>query len=338
MPIYRRLGDGTFVLLPHKPFSDLEKRLEDWVEANPNLLFEGEDLAVFARQPRNEHGKFLDLLAVDRAGAVVVVELKRGEAPRDVIAQALEYAAWVDTLGQEQLDEITRSYSAQRNLDFQSVVVCYLKTFPGPEGDQEAETAATRVTFNNRQRIVIMAESFGADVEQTLRYLRTQFGVDIYAIQFGVHEAGGETVLDVRAVVGREAPSRPRRPTVSDSESEEKTRERVKTDFLKQTIGNFDRWLEGPPCTFEVRRGTGSDHYVLKDGSRWAYFYYAQAWMYVSLPQVSEQELQNLQTDLSKPGEVRPAAVSTGVRFHVANDHDLEVFKNLLVRRVEAPV
>ena len=39
-------------------------------------------------------GKSIDLLGVDREGNVVVVELKRDRTPRDVVAQALEYAAF----------------------------------------------------------------------------------------------------------------------------------------------------------------------------------------------------------------------------------------------------
>ncbi len=36
-----------------------------------------------------------DILAVDEQGYLVIMELKRGQTPRDVIAQALEYAAQV---------------------------------------------------------------------------------------------------------------------------------------------------------------------------------------------------------------------------------------------------
>jgi hypothetical protein len=51
------------------------------------------------------------LLGVDVAGACVVVELKRGQAPREVIAQALEYAAWVDSRDLSDLDNLAREYA-----------------------------------------------------------------------------------------------------------------------------------------------------------------------------------------------------------------------------------
>ena len=86
MPIYKKDESGRFVPFEPKPFSDLEKEkvLEDWIENNPHLLLEGEDLAIVARQPRTGFDKYLDLLALDRTGATVVVELKgKGQARRD---------------------------------------------------------------------------------------------------------------------------------------------------------------------------------------------------------------------------------------------------------------
>src|SRR5438874_1422642 len=104
MPIFRMDASGRFVPFEETPFPDLEKVLEDWIEANPHLLLEGEDIAIIARQPRTAFGKYPDLLGIDESSACVIVELKRGETPRDVIAQALEYAAWVDSLTHDQLN------------------------------------------------------------------------------------------------------------------------------------------------------------------------------------------------------------------------------------------
>ncbi len=111
MPIYRMAPPGTFVHFEKTPFLEMEKVLEDWIQANPHLLFEDEKLAIFSRQPKTAYGKFPDLLGVDVAGACVVVELKRGQAPREVIAQALEYAAWVDSRDLSDLDNLAREYA-----------------------------------------------------------------------------------------------------------------------------------------------------------------------------------------------------------------------------------
>ena len=41
---------------------------------------------------------FPDLLGIDSEGNLVIVELKRDKAPREVVAQLLEYAAWANEL------------------------------------------------------------------------------------------------------------------------------------------------------------------------------------------------------------------------------------------------
>jgi hypothetical protein len=197
MTLFKQREDGRFEVLEQTPFADLEKKLEDWIEANPGILFDGHALAVVARQPRNTHGKFLDLLAVDRRGATVIVELKRGEAPREVLAQALEYAAWVDSLTFEQLDELARGIDAIGIHDVYRAVY---------DVDSESETPVdpSLITFNSHQVIVIVAETFTPEVEQTARYFRSKLGADLHLVRFSIHRAGGELVLETTAVVGQE--------------------------------------------------------------------------------------------------------------------------------------
>ncbi|MGE0706278.1 MAG: hypothetical protein AB7P22_20335 [Vicinamibacterales bacterium] len=231
MAIYRQAADGQFVPFESTPFPDLEKKLEDWIELNPHLLLDGEPLAVIARQPRNEHGKFLDLLAVDRTGATVVVELKRGEAPRDVLAQAFEYAAWVDSLSFDQLDELGREYAARRGIDAAGLHDLYSRVF-GEDGPDEAPVDPAVVTFNSRQRIVVVAESFTPEVLQTARYFRSRMSADVHAVKFLVHRAGSETVLETSAVVGQE-PVRAAAVPREQPQTDDEYRLSVATDFMR---------------------------------------------------------------------------------------------------------
>lgn len=202
MPIFRQEGEG-FVPFDVVRFEDLERVLEDWIEANPHVLLE-EPLAIVARQARSREG-ILDLLAVDRSGACVIIELKRGQTPRDVIAQGLDYAAWVDELSQEDLDELCRSYHARRGLEERDLAAAYAAVF---RDDGEAEDSVSQVSFNTRQRLILVAEVFTPGVERTLRYLRTKHGVDIIGVRFGIHRSGDDTLLETEVLVGREAPAR----------------------------------------------------------------------------------------------------------------------------------
>ncbi len=56
------------------------------------------------------HGKFIDLLGVDADGVLHILELKRDRTPRDVVAQALDYGSWVETLTHEDVVSIFEAY------------------------------------------------------------------------------------------------------------------------------------------------------------------------------------------------------------------------------------
>ena len=75
----------------HSNQISLEERLEDWLETDISVL--DPNLLVIGRQVRTDFGGQIDLLCLDSAGDTVVVELKKGRTPREVTAQALDYAS-----------------------------------------------------------------------------------------------------------------------------------------------------------------------------------------------------------------------------------------------------
>ncbi len=76
---------------------------------DPMLSF-CQDLLIIGRQVRTAHRGIIDLLAVDFFGTVHIIELKRDETPREVVAQALDYASWVVGLESEDLNEKRLKY------------------------------------------------------------------------------------------------------------------------------------------------------------------------------------------------------------------------------------
>jgi len=111
MKVFSVGADGTFTEFKQESFKAEhdERVLEEWLQANPNAILEDERLMIIGRQVRTDLGKFIDLLGVDRDGNAVVVELKRDRTPRDVVAQALEYAAYVERLD---ADDLVSEYNA----------------------------------------------------------------------------------------------------------------------------------------------------------------------------------------------------------------------------------
>lgn len=87
---------------------DLERRLEDWLVSDISVLDPG--LLVIGRQVRTEFGGEIDLLCLDKFGDTVIIELKKGKTPREVTAQALDYASWVDQLDSDHILSIADEY------------------------------------------------------------------------------------------------------------------------------------------------------------------------------------------------------------------------------------
>jgi hypothetical protein len=80
--------DGQLSRLSAVPL-DLESRLEEILDreiaiANPEWM-------IIGRQVITPHGGRVDLLAIDRDGSLVIVELKRHQMPRDIVTQVLDY-------------------------------------------------------------------------------------------------------------------------------------------------------------------------------------------------------------------------------------------------------
>lgn len=68
---------------------------EDLLVQNPDML--GADLKLVGRQTPTQNG-WLDLLAVDRDGRLVVYELKRSTLTREAVTQVLDYASSLDAM------------------------------------------------------------------------------------------------------------------------------------------------------------------------------------------------------------------------------------------------
>ena len=118
MRIFSVGSDGGFTEYERSRFEADHKEsvLEEWLESNPDTILEDGRILIIGRQVRTDLGGFIDLLGVDREGNVVVVELKRGHTPRDVVAQALEYAAFAARLDVDALEGILRVHERDESL------------------------------------------------------------------------------------------------------------------------------------------------------------------------------------------------------------------------------
>ena len=95
----------------------VERDLEAWIERDPGLLERG--LVIVGRQIRLESGP-LDLLALDPQGRWVLIEIKRERLRREALAQAIDYAACLDSADpmwiREQCDAYLRRQGSESTL------------------------------------------------------------------------------------------------------------------------------------------------------------------------------------------------------------------------------
>ncbi|HEY3284438.1 MAG TPA: hypothetical protein VGN26_19385 [Armatimonadota bacterium] len=185
--------DGHLVEFTKRDFSanHIERTLEDWLMANPNSILEETGLMMVGRQVNTNLGGFIDLLALDGSGNTVVVELKRDRTPRDVLAQALDYASYVATLDAGQLEQVYQSY----NSDSQSSLVNDNRAYFQAE-------ASTSVTLNRDQRIVLVGQDITPSIRQSSQYLCTK-GLLITCVEFALHETErGDSIMAISTVVG----------------------------------------------------------------------------------------------------------------------------------------
>jgi hypothetical protein len=179
---------------------DLERRLERWIINDPSIL--DVEMVIVGHQVRTEFGGYIDVLGINREGDLVLVELKRNQTPRDVIAQCLDYASWICTLTYEQVTDIYRKYSEGKDL---------AETFQDAFEEQLPES------INENHRLVIVAASLDDVTERIIGYLAEQHSLNINAVFFNIFKINGSEILGRSwlkdpAVVDKERPTGKRAP------------------------------------------------------------------------------------------------------------------------------
>lgn len=173
--------------------SGLEQWLEDWLASDISVVDPG--LMVIGRQVvTGFHGK-IDLLCIERNGDLVVMELKRGRTPRDITAQALDYASWVKDL---EYSEVTRI--ADSHLDGPgSFAAAFKERFETELPEQ----------LNQGHRILVVADYMDSSTVRIVRYLAgLDVPINVATVQHSQEANGRELLAQVYLIEPEEV--RPR--------------------------------------------------------------------------------------------------------------------------------
>lgn len=158
-----------------------ESKLEDILSNDIGIL--DPTLMIIGRQIPTAFGKFIDLLAIDGEGNLTVIELKKDKTPREVVAQILDYASWVQTLSYEQ------------------ITVIYTDKNPGQhfeEAFSERFDVDPPESLNEDHNLLVVASELDSSTERIIDYLSGNFGVPINAVFFR-HFKDGESEYLVRS-------------------------------------------------------------------------------------------------------------------------------------------
>ena len=81
-----RVDGGTVPQRISPTAMNFEARLEALLESDISVVSEPRRWMVIGRQIITDHGGRIDLLAIDEAGTVIVLELKRDKTDREVVS------------------------------------------------------------------------------------------------------------------------------------------------------------------------------------------------------------------------------------------------------------
>jgi Holliday junction resolvase-like predicted endonuclease len=172
----------------------LEEHLEDWLETSPELLQPG--FTIIGRQLAVAAGR-VDLLALDPAGRLAIIEIKRGTLYRETVAQGLDYVDCIMSLQKEALIEMCDQYLRKRKRSFLPLL-------------QERD-ALSQLEKERREVLLFVVGTGKAErLERMARLL--QKSIQIYIVTFDVLAlAGGQQIL-IRDLTEADMPQPAQRP------------------------------------------------------------------------------------------------------------------------------
>lgn len=169
--------------------ADLQAAIRDRIDVL------GDDLLVVAE----EFGDFdvkrrIDLLCVDRAGQLVVVELKRTEDGGHMELQALRYAAMVSSMTFDQLA---------------ATLGRHLRAVGSPDAERAREVLAEWLedvggeesVLERRVRIVLVSAGFDTQITTTVLWLNDVYDLDVTCIRLTPYRVGGRLVVDLQQLI-----------------------------------------------------------------------------------------------------------------------------------------
>jgi len=168
------------------------EHLQEWIAYYPECL--GEELLIIQKEfdGFNDTNERLDLLAIDKAGALVVIENKLDDSGKDVTWQILKYVSYCSTLSKQQIKDIYQSfldkYSTNENAE-ENIV----EFFSGRPFNE--------ISLNeDDQRMILVAGNFRKEVTSTVMWMLNH-GMKIQCFKVTPYEYNEQVLLDIEQII-----------------------------------------------------------------------------------------------------------------------------------------
>jgi hypothetical protein len=232
----QRHSASSFADLQLRERQDLQRLLvEDISPIDPDLLVISEEYGNWEDARRR-----IDVLAIDKEGRLVVIELKRTEDGGHMDLQALRYAAMISAMP---LDEVLAAFGKflertrpDEKTDARQILSNFL------EQEEDAIEIAPDV------RIILVSRDFGREITTAVLWLNEFEPMDIRCVRLVPYEVEGSVLLDVQQMVPL--------PEAEDYRvrlrRKDKERERTRTDG--RDFSRYHIVLDGEPLQHENKR------------------------------------------------------------------------------------
>lgn len=183
------IENKKLIKIPATTYIELNLRerfdIQEWIAGTPEIL--GEPLIIISKELILPSGRRLDLLAVDKEGALVVIELKRDNSGSSVEWQAIKYASYCSSFSHDEIYKYFAEYLGTDGDDAQVKIEEFINCEPKD--------------LNQRQRIILVANEFHSEVISAVLWLR-ESEIDIECIRLTPYfDQKGELFINPEIII-----------------------------------------------------------------------------------------------------------------------------------------
>lgn len=161
--------------------------IQEWVEKEPKML--GEPLLIVAKEfsAFDKTSERADLIALDKPGNIVIIELKKDNSGADVHWQAIKYASYFSRIGFESIAKVYAKYHKIEFSKAQEEILSFV------EIDDHEE-------INSCQRIILASHRFAPEVTSAVLWLN-QNGLKVSCVQMVPYLFNEQLVVQVQRII-----------------------------------------------------------------------------------------------------------------------------------------